>query len=519
LAGICGILLVFVMVFTGCPTGTQEVEGTVNAPSVEAAVVTATPVLGGVKLEWTPVIDVENYNIWRGTPETENRWIGSSNSNNAGFDEGANKYIYYDLKSDTNDLVAATEYTYTVVAVSASKTLTDSRAVVVATPETIPEKGTKVAAPTGVTLALDPETNSLTVSWTAGEGIPTGNYWVSFYLNGDYSPLKSYPTSGNPEFGYLNDSNVSYSLLSSTSRKYDWREANQFDGAYTVQVVANPPSDYYKSSDIGVSEKVSFESLFSTSSIWSGGSYFSNTAGDAIANFTGSVSFSSSSPGKPGVTYSVERAPADSVGNVTGDYAAVTLSDSNGDNLAAGDLKADVLGNLRYTTVYDKTLEDGKSYKYRVKATKGDKTQIKELSSFVTIDSRDFFNTSISIGNPVSGTGKVTYDVDITYVLKGALKAGDSLVLYYVKGSGSSAQSGPYEELVRFTRDELEKSGGVTPKSVIVPKATGDTSAFVRAYVEYEDGRPRTSFTNNLSGSVTVSGSGSNSYGTLTSYY
>jgi hypothetical protein len=474
LAGICGILLVFVMVFTGCPTGTQEVEGTVNAPSVEAAVVTATPVPGGVKLEWTPVIDVENYIIWRGTPETENRLIGT----NTGFDPEANKCIYYDLKSETNDLAAATEYTYTVVAVSASKTLTDSRAVVVATPETIPEKGTKLAAPTGVTLALNPDEETITVSWTAGEGIPTGNYDVRFYRDGSSFWL-----------------NEDYSLTL-TSRVYSWPSSSQSDGKYTVGVTANAYT-YYKDSAEVISAEVAFESLFRTGAYISVSNSYSPSISGGIANLRTSFSFYSIS--KPDVTYSVERAPADSVGTVTGDYAAVPLSYSAGDNLAAADLKADVLGNLGVSNVYDKTVVDGSSYKYRVKATKGDKTQTKEVNSFITIDSRENFSTSIRIAPGVTGTGKVTYEVSINYALKGALKDGDSLVLYYAKGNNIQPQNGPYEELVRFTAAELEKSV-VTPEDGVVPKAGSDNTAYVQVYVEYApaSGRPRKEITNSL---------------------
>jgi hypothetical protein len=301
--------------------------------------------------------------------------------------------------------------------------------------------------------------------------------------------------------------------LSATSRIYSWKGSFLDAGSYTVRVTANTPSNYYKRSDIAVSDKTPFVSLFTTSSPSSGSYGIIDTTYGSITGYYGSIYLSGIS--KPGVAYSVERAPADSVGNVAGVYAAVTpLSRVSGtqESLGSGDLTADILGNLPVSTVYDRSLKDGENYKYRVVATKEGRTQTREASNFVTIDSREYFRTSISFSNPTNGLAadgttviSRKYTVSISYAIRGALKEGDALVVYYVKGNGISAQSGPYGELVKFTVGDLEKTSGgypaIEPKDVAISKLTTgsspDNAAYVQVYIEYADGRPRENITNN----------------------
>jgi hypothetical protein len=502
--GICGIVLVFGMLFAGCANGTQEVEGTVNAPSAEPPVVTATAVPGGVKLEWSPIVDINTYQVWRRTDATEDKQLGGS----AVLDVGTNKYYYLDIISDTNGLAVDTAYTYTVVAVSSSATLTNGRGYAFATPTDIPARDTKVAAPKDVVLTLDPEAKTITVSWTAGEGIPTSDYRIDIRRDNSGATVNG-EWNGST---YIN-TNQSNSL-SSTSRIYSWPENFQVDGIYTVQVSARALSRYYKTSDIGVSARNPFESLFTTTSITSGGGGITDT-NSRITDYYGSVSLSGIS--RPGVTYTLERAPADSVGNVTGDYASFRLSRNGNtqESVVSGDLTADILGNLPVSTVYDRSLDlrDGESYKYRVIATKGDRTQRREAANFITIDSRDYFWVNVSINNPTPGTNTQAYEVSIPYVIKDALKVGDAVVVYYVKGNPANLyQTGPYEEFVRFTKEDLDRSGGVTPKTVTIAKLTSapaDNYAFVQAYVEYADGRPRRDLAQS---NLTVAGGTPNSY-------
>jgi hypothetical protein len=504
LAGICGILLVFVMVFTGCPTGTQEVEGTVNAPSVEAPVVTATPVPGGVKLEWSPIVDVDSYVIWRGTAETENREIESISGTGSYFDKGANKYIYYDLKGYTNDLAAGTEYIYTVVAVSTSKTLTDSRAVVVATPENIPEKGTELAAPTEVTLVLNPDDETITVSWTVGEGIPTNSYEVSIRRDGSDSGL------------------INPSSLSLTSRIYTWDPSKQTDGKYTVRVRANP-SSYYKSSVYVASPEVVFETLFSTGNLGSAPSPSAitdtTTTPDTVTGFSATINFSSIVKADTSISYSVERADVDDLGNVGKTFSPVTLSKNSPSgyiSAGASDLTPDPVGNLP-VSLSDRTLPVKKaSYRYRVKATKGNVTQTREYSGNTTVSTDTLLSalgSSVSIGSktatPVDASITNNSYVVSPYARKGILQAGDKLVIYYVKGNYGVNNNGPYASALIFSKEQLEAA---TPQTLTISKVTpGDQAAYVEAWWVFADGTQKN--ITNLTGLGVVDSSSTDSKG------
>jgi hypothetical protein len=304
------------------------------------------------------------------------------------------------------------------------------------------------------------------VSWTAG-AVPS-RYYV--YL-------------------YLNDSSVTntYTSLGETKASFNW--TSQTEGEYTARVTAYIPgsSPYFKNSDYAASAKQKYEALFDSSS---GYPYASGpqpiTTNGTLTGFSVQISFNNSA--KPSVTYAVERTPVDAAGNA-GTYAAVSTlyaSATGTTALTAADLTADVLGLLKYSSVYDKSLPaTAGKYKYRVKATKGTVTQTKEISSTVTVDPRNYtYVSSISIG-AATGTNPKTYAVTPSVSYKDALQTGDKLVIYYAKGAYGVYQTGPYTKGIEFSKDELEAA---TAKELKIPKIASDNYAYMKAYLEFADG-------------------------------
>jgi hypothetical protein len=213
---------------------------------------------------------------------------------------------------------------------------------------------------------------------------------------------------------------------------------------------------------------------------------------NTLTGFYAQITFGAA---KPEVTYTVERALVDASGN-PGTYAQVPVYKNTGDTTALGTagLKADVLGNLPNPIVFDKvSTTTAVKYQYRIKATKGEKTQTREISGIVSFNPHSYapYVLSISI-NAASGTDTKTYAVTPSLYnnFKGILQAGDKLVIYYVKGSygnGNLYQTGPYTLGVEFTKAELE-AATVASKNLVIPKADGDTYAYVQAYLESADG-------------------------------
>jgi hypothetical protein len=184
--GMFGVLLTFALVWTACESPVQEIKGTVDAPSLEAPEVTAAGIVGGVELKWDPVLGASSYSVWRRTGENPDVRVGSAST-----PDKDGKIVYRDLVSDDNPIKAGTSYTYTVYAIPETSVLGSGRSEEVsAAPASIPAKGTKLAAPTGVSLSFDEENETITVSWTAGTGVPADSYSVEVSMSG-YGNLTS----------------------------------------------------------------------------------------------------------------------------------------------------------------------------------------------------------------------------------------------------------------------------------------------------------------------------------------
>jgi hypothetical protein len=472
LSGIPAVLLAFVLIFTACEIPLMEVEGTVGLSTQEAPVVTATAVKGGILLEWNPILDASSYVVWRKADGAEALQL----SGNPLQDEETGKYRYLDLVSDTNALDANTEYTYTVTASGSAKTTAKTE--VKATPTDIPAKGMKLDPVTGVTLTLDPDTETISVSWTpaAGAGaVLVKQYSISIYMDDTSTNLSANVSSGK------------------TKASIAWSSSSQTEGEYAAQVTANAYSTYFKNSDGAVSAARKHEHLFGSGNPSVSGPMAIIDESKTLKGFYATITLNGIA--KPEVTYSVERAPVNEAGNA-GTYAAVgalyTSAASDAAVLTAANLTADVLGNLKYSTVYDKSLPaaSGK-YKYRVKAVKGDVTQTKEISSSVTVDPHSQLSgssISITVVTTDSTTGAKTYAVTPSLTPKGALQTGDKLVIYYVKSASSDDvyKTGPYTQGVEFSKDGLE-AASVT-ENLVIPKATDDAYAYVQAYFVFADG-------------------------------
>jgi hypothetical protein len=477
LQGIPALLLVFALIFTACNTPLTEVEGTVGISGQEAPAVTATVVKGGVLLEWNPILDA-GYAVWRKAGTTEAIQIADNySSNSPSQDKKTGKVRFLDLVSDDNELIANTEYTYTVTAAGGVKNIAKTE--VKATPTDIPAKGTKLAPVTGVTLVLDQDAETATVTWTEPDGDVPARYSISVLQNGN----SFYGASGSAYFG-------------ETSATLNWDTYYQTDGEYVARVqvqdlYSSGSNSYFKESDYAVSVGQKFEALFGSGSGSNPSAYTQSTITDTNNTITALVASISFGSAKPGVTYTVERAPVDAAGNA-GTYVGVSVykgpSATDTTALGTADLTADILGNLPNSTVYDKSLPAaGGKFKYQIKATKGTVTQTKE-TSIVTADPREFGSSlSISFGAATPGTNAQTYSVTPALSPKGVMQAGDRLVIYYVKGDYSlQPQNGPYTQGVEFSKAELE-AATVASKTLTIPKGDDDTVVYVQAYVVFAD--------------------------------
>jgi hypothetical protein len=185
-------------------------------------------------------------------------------------------------------------------------------------------------------------------------------------------------------------------------------------------------------------------------------------------------------------------------------------------------LTADVLGNLKHSSVYDNNLPatHGKFYRYRVIAKKAEETQEKEFG-FVNVNLRRYSGLSVNVGTPTpegsSPNFTQKYSVTPSVSVKNALQTGDKLVFYYVKGDYNAYQTGPYTRSIEFSKAELEAA---TPaaKILAIPKVVGtDNDAYVVVRIEADgDWSPFTNLTGSVNGPTNIN-SGDYAYA-LSSY-
>ncbi|MDR1074517.1 MAG: hypothetical protein LBL45_12760 [Treponema sp.] len=478
-------LLAATLALAGCD---NDLNATVNFPAIKAPDVTATAITDGVKLEWSTDIDAEGYTVFRREGNGEDISIAYSGQNGGiHTDPSTGKYYVRDLQNlSLSSVKAGATYTYTVKAAPVSfHKESAQKEVTVTTGTPFLARGAELDPPTAVAIELLPESNIIKVTVTPGaHGDVADGYWVSINRDGNY----------------LGGAWIDY--LQTTGSEYEWPLNQQSSGTYTAwaQTGGNDGFNPFYTASKRISAEEKFESLFGTN--FSLNPQVNDTVVGEGANASTAIYYSASIPLnnnlKPGVTYSVERAPANKQRYATGDYAAVTLSKpaDNGYTAATpGDLTTDHLGNLK-VSLSDRTLPATAGYYvYRVKAVKGDATQYKSKDGyFLSVDPQEIVAQTIriSVGTKDTATAGVTnYAVTPSIYYKNILPSDGKLVIYWVKGDYTSYQSGKYSNKIEFTKAELE-AATVTSKTISVPDtATGDLtyySVYAQAYVEFADG-------------------------------
>ncbi|MDR0707766.1 MAG: hypothetical protein LBF60_07820 [Treponema sp.] len=471
-----GALLAATLVLVSCEDG-AELNATVNFPAIEAPNVTATAIQDGVKLEWDTDIDAGSYVIYR----RQAGGLDSRLSLTPSTDPATGKlYVRDQQNASSSSVKANATYTYTVKAVPVSDHKESAaKEVTVATGTSFLPKGAELDPPAAVAIELLPDSNEIKATVTppdAHADLARG-YWVSILRDGDYI--------GGAWINYLETSGV-----------YVWQPDEQIGGTYTgvTRTQNAEPETFYTSSKYIGSEEKRFEPLFGANFyIYAGlNGVVPGTGANAAAavNYSASISLNDV---KPGVTYSVERAPANKLGYATGEYAPVTLSKQvNGDYTAAAadDLTPDHLGNVG--SFYDRTLPaEAGYYVYRVKAVKGDTTQYKPKNgSLLSVEPTQYASNIVHIrvaAKDAATAGVTKYAVTPSLDYKNILPDGVKLVIYWVKGNYDSYRYGKYSNSIEFTKAELE-AATVAPKSIDVPDAGNGQNVYAQAYLEAADG-------------------------------
>ncbi|GHV28042.1 hypothetical protein AGMMS4952_10810 [Spirochaetia bacterium] len=461
--GMFALALAFGLVIVGCTTPTGDEDATLG--TIAAPTVTATPADGGIRLTWASILDAGSYSVYRKNAAGIDVFLGASS-----LDTATGDHYYNDLVSDTNSLAAATEYTYTVYAVSQKGSLGSSQTTEKATTTTIPAKGTPLAAPGTVDFTFDAANEEVTVTVTpASAGILPDSYTIKLYR-------------GTSQVGY-----TGYIYYPKTKGSITWNPNEQQEGSYTVRAVGNGSSSYYSSSDVTVSASQAYAPLFGSSASLSTSAlplFGSDADASRLVGYAANISLSSIGA-VSGVTYTIDRAPVDAAGNA-GTYAPVTISSNRYDDIAVT-FTVDVLGNILPSTVYDRGLTtDVAEYKYRLTAVRESQTQYKEQNSTLEVNPRDSIYGDITVGAGSPITGGTGYQVTPSLDYTDALQTGDKLVLYWVNGNSNSYQNGPYLDAnIEFSKAELE-AATIVPKTLSVTGTGSD--AYVQAYLVFADG-------------------------------
>jgi hypothetical protein len=319
-------------------------------------------------------------------------------------------------------------------------------------------------------LTLDVDKREAKVTWNAVDPL-VNLYHIELYHN---------------QRGEIFEEGIVYGTSVSLELPRWLYDNNLIEGTYTARVSAAWVDEYYAPSNPVTSAGVTYESLFAENPRFG---YLSSIVDNTNTISGYAVAINLTRIGKPGVTYKVERAAVDALGN-TGPYTTVTLSKKQ-DADEAVNLTSDILGNM-ISTVYDRTLPPSAgSYKYQIKATKGTDSQTREINSF-SINPREFIRGKISVDAKTTNGSNSVFKVTPSLDYKNALQTDDKLVLYYVSSNtdGDIFQNGPYTtaKSIIFTKTELE-ANPIVGKNITVPAA--DSYVYVQAYLEYADGRKK----------------------------
>jgi hypothetical protein len=427
-----------------------------GAPSPLQAEVKAEAVGGGVKLSWPVVIGAEGFAVYRKTGDTPLKLLSSS----PGIDGVTGQYVYYDVISAANELVAEKDYTYTVVTTPTAATGAISQTVVTSKTGAIPAKGSKLASPGGVTLTLTPNDSgngTIEVTWGAVEG--AGTYRASLSLDG--APLFSGTTTGT---GIIYDA---------------WSPYVQIAGTYAASVAALSDGGYYAESDAGV-KAVKYE---------------------APVALLGSVSVSSArttTPAAPegGAQYAITgyTVTISLFGTVTGAaYQVYRVAPDGTERPVEGTVTPNFLGNGSLTdTITTLPVKTAEAYHYRIEASKDGKTR-NETTGMVIIPALRSATTLTGIAVDVATGAEKTRTFSMTpsrLDCTNALQAGDKLVIYAATAplyTPNASDPTTYVEALSFSKDELAAVLVVAkPTAAITYDAA--KSVYIQAWLVYADG-------------------------------
>jgi hypothetical protein len=239
-------LMAFALVFSACK---DAYDLTTTATETETV-----PSLGGpgnlkavndhegvIALSWNPVFDAASYEVWRETGDAPAAKLGDVSAGSGQPSLFADKSLrYYDIAGTDNLLVAGTEYTYTVVAKSATSTSVPRAIEVVqngtsrtsVTPDKIPApEGYTVPAVTGIAFAAVTNSNGqkvVRISWDLIPN-PAVTYKVKF-RGSDVTNTQSLSPEGKVTLDY-----TGYSQLTDGEK-------------YKAEIAAVYAKDYYKAS-------------------------------------------------------------------------------------------------------------------------------------------------------------------------------------------------------------------------------------------------------------------------------
>jgi hypothetical protein len=452
------------LTLAGCDNPTQ-VEGTVtantNAPGVALGEIEATPSAAGVTLSWTQSVDVESYTVYRRAEGGNDIELGSPAQ-----DAETGKLVYADIVSGANKLENGKSYTYTVLAAPRSSTVNVSRREVTVTTSNLAAKGTQVAKPASVNFEFDADGSQIKVTVAPPtEGLIPASYSVELYRG---TSIEGGGTITAP----------------ATTGTIDWYP--QTEGSYTVRVTGQAGGGYFTASDAVASAPQTWTALFASNASISGYSDVT-IQGDEITGAYVMLSLNRIGT-RDGVTYSFERAPVDA-NSVVGAWAAAALKTAaTGGSAFVLSTGTDVLGNEVSQTAYDQNVASG-VYQYRVKAEKaGQSPQYRTTSSMVTVDKINSISGSIRVDAPVTSGSNKTYAVTPSFsLIKGALAAGDKLVIYWTTGDYSSGYTAANS--ITFTKAELE-AASVAAKDITAPASS--YYVYAQAYIETAaDGKRR----------------------------
>jgi hypothetical protein len=470
LGGIAAITLVLVLLAAGCSDSVSY--HSIGTPDVQAVAVT-----GGVMLSWNPVTEAKNYEVWRSEKDKSAVNVATVNNPANTYENGV--IYYFDIANYQNEIKSNTEYTYTVYSVPTEifKEMGKREKKVIT--GVIPVQGSEANKPTLSDPVIDFGNKIVTITVTppASGNIP--NYYdISFY-DGNYNGISKTIRQGTSAPIVLTE----------------YVDGLLIGGTYTVNVTAGIYSNNNYYNAVSVTKETKVDPLFSGNISGNYGLVFNDD--NSVTGFYASLTLNSFKV-QPGVTYTFERATVDE-NNELGNYISVNLTNQNTSTFS---FIPDVLGNLTETTAEDRTLPlEKKTYRYRIKAVKGDITDYvgNNYQKWVpvNVDPSSYLTLYLNVGNKTTADGNDTFPITASVSNKGLLPSGDKVVLYWKRNVYSDSYS--TANSISFTKTDIEAATVKNDLSVSSLAAYNDY-IYIQVWWEKADGTK--SQISNISGNI-----------------